>query len=169
MSVEQRLETWARWAAESESVQGYPKQSSTASIYAFKLDPEPPGEGKGLTAFGKATHSRKPLEPGEAPDGVWEVERAVSALRKEDARVWAVLVAKYLGLIPRRRERIRRDEGGDIILLYERTRQGNHEAVDAFHERLRQRLFVSRATFHNRLARAREYVAGYCEAVKKVG
>ena len=166
MSIEQRLEAWARWAAMTDSPQGYPKQSSMASIYAFKLDDAGlSANGNPLTARGSPSHSRKPLDPGEAPDGVWEVERAVAILRRKDARLWAVLVAKYLGLIPRRRDRIRRDETGDVVLLYERTRQGQVEASEAYHERLRQRLFVSRATFHNRLSRAREFVSGYCEAV----
>lgn len=165
MSIEHRLEAWARWAAQNDSVQGYPKQSSMASIYAFKLDDAGlSANGNPLTARGSATHSRKPLDLGEAPDGVWQVECAVKALRASDARLWAVLVAKYLGLIPRRRDRIRRDETGDVVLLYERTRQGQFEASAAYHERLRQRLFVSRATFYNRLSRGMEFVSGYCLA-----
>lgn len=179
MNVEERLNGWADWILTAsgdlpkfDPSLGYSLGDSTVGQPHHFAGTG--GQGGALTAQGKQTPSYRSGAPGEPPEGWWTVSEAVNALKVHTLprdkhcgeRAWAVLMARYLGWVPRRRDRIRRDEHG-VHLARERLPRGRFELKDSYDERLRQRLFVSRATFHNRLARAQDFVAAYCDAVER--
>lgn len=177
MSVEKRLMAWADWIIEAsgpvlDPEHGYSLGDSIAGQPSNFAGTG--GQERALTARGKQTQSYRDEAPGEPPDGWWTTSDALYALRRHQMprdlkcgeRSWSVLMAKYLGWVPRRRDRIRRDEHG-VHIVRERMPQGASESENAYHERLRQRLLLSRTAFYARLARGHEFVAGYIDAAEK--
>jgi hypothetical protein len=163
-----RMERWADWVlSHGRTGTGFPKQSFMASIYSFQLDdgtkPRPGKVVKSPTALGKPTVSMKPQDEDEVADDILTTERAVCALYRGHRELWKVLVARYLGWVPRRRDRIVRDDTtGEPHIRREYLHRAEGETQNAYDERLARRLLIREAAFRNRLARAHLFIEGAC-------
>lgn len=166
-----RMERWADWVLSfGRTGTSYPKQSFMASIYSFRLDDAPVSRrGRPLTAQGKPTTSMKPPDEDEVADDILTTERAVCALHRSHRELWQVLVARYLGWVPCRRDRIVRDDTtGQPHVKREFLRRNEAETQNAYDERLARRLLIREAAFRNRLSRAHLFIEGACQTLSDI-
>lgn len=91
--AENRLKPWAKWAADSGTTLSIPRESAfNRAMGMFRVGIQGGSTAGRLTAYGAETRRFRPLESGDPPDAVIEVECAVIHL---PVRLKAVLNVEF--------------------------------------------------------------------------